>query len=247
MARRRQRRKSNLENTLNFMMVLTMFFGNLLLRLILFVYDLITMHTSQYKQKAGINIFKAYFDKGYYGEFVLYRKLIRIFGKEHVYANLYLDNKRTDVTEIDVIAVSQKGVYVFEMKNYGGYIFGSQKNKNWTQVFNRFSKHSFYNPLRQNYAHTEAVKNFLNLPDKTLKPMVIFANRGRLKIDRIEPRHAVLKLKEAIKHIKAYEKKAPSLLNEEEVRRINTHLIEKMHADDEVKAHHLEQVKQLSS
>ena len=146
----------------------------LVIRIILFVYDVITIYTSKYSIKSGNGFFKTYFNIGNYGEFKLYRKVIRKFGRDKVYTNVYLDNKNTDYTEIDVIALSAHGIYVFEMKNYSGYIYGSENDEYWTQVLNKFSKNKFYNPLRQNYAHTKAVERYLELKENETIPVTVF-------------------------------------------------------------------------
>ena len=70
-----------------------------------------------------------------------------------MFTNLYLDGKNTENTEIDVLAVSPHGIYVFEMKNYGGYIYGDESDQNWTQVFHKRAKYRFYNPLQIGRAH----------------------------------------------------------------------------------------------
>ena len=134
--------------------------GRLTIRFIVFIFDVITFYSSKYKIKSGNGFLKTYFDKGNYGEFILFRKVIRLVGKESVLCNLYLDNKNTEKTEIDVLAVTNKGIYVFEMKNYSGYIYGTEKDLYWTQVLNRWTKNKFYNPLKQNYAHIKAVESY---------------------------------------------------------------------------------------
>jgi hypothetical protein len=48
--------------------------------------------------------------------------------------NLYIPKKDGSTTEIDLIMLSQTGVYVFESKNYSGWIFGDEKSKNWMQT-----------------------------------------------------------------------------------------------------------------
>lgn len=36
--------------------------------------------------------------------------------------------------EIDLIMISETGIYVFESKNYSGWIFGDEKQRYWTQI-----------------------------------------------------------------------------------------------------------------
>lgn len=46
--------------------------------------------------------------------------------------NIYVPTPNGNTTEIDVLYITRKGIFVFENKNYAGYIFGNEKNKNWT-------------------------------------------------------------------------------------------------------------------
>jgi hypothetical protein len=80
-----------------------------------FVFDVISFNTSGDKQKLGTVFLKVCFDKGLYGELYLYWKVCRLFGKDSVRTNIYLDNVNTDTKGIDVISISNQGIYVFEI------------------------------------------------------------------------------------------------------------------------------------
>ena len=98
--------------------------------------------------------------------------------------NLVLPSKgNTSVTQIDHVIVSSYGIFVVETKAYKGWIFGSANQEYWTQVIFRYKKR-FYNPLRQNFAHTKAIENLLG--SKHLKASIIsliaFPYADKLKI-----------------------------------------------------------------
>lgn len=99
------------------------------------------------------------------------------------YRNLVLQTAQGDLTEVDHLIVSPYGIFVIEVKNYQGWIFGGEKQAEWTvQHFRR--KHRFMNPLRQNFKHAEAVKHVLGL-DKTnadkVRSIVAFGPRAEFK------------------------------------------------------------------
>jgi hypothetical protein len=219
----------------------------LIVRLIIFIYDIVTFYTSKYKRKSGNNFFKTYFNKGNYGEFVLYRKIIRIVDNEYVLTNLYLDNhsKNTDTTEIDVLAISSKGIYVFEMKNYSGYIYGSEQDQHWTQVLNRWTKNKFYNPLRQNYSHIKAVESYLGVPNSTIIPMIVFSNRSKLSKITISDSQHVFQYRDALKFIKKHEKTKEERFSFQQMEGYLVQLLEKCNMSEEVKQKHMEEVKEL--
>ena len=101
--------------------------------------------------------------KGKFGEFSINRFLKRISFKDKgiLYKNIIivLDNNSH---QIDHILVSKKGIFVVETKNYSGTIYGSDYQKEWTQVFNfGKQKYKFYSPVRQNYTHVEVLNKIL--------------------------------------------------------------------------------------
>ena len=76
-----------------------------------------------------------YKNVGQYGEYLTeYALLSRSMeGYYVVLKNLYLPMKGK-TTEIDLLMIHEKGIFVFESKNYSGWIFGNEKYKMWTQT-----------------------------------------------------------------------------------------------------------------
>lgn len=211
------------------------------------MYDYISFYTSGYKKKSNNSFFKTYFDKGNYGEFVLYRKLIKIIDKKLVLTNVYLEGKNTESTEIDILAITNKGIYVFEIKNYGGYIFGSESDKYWTQVLNKWSKYKFYNPLRQNYAHIKAVEKYLNIGLEDVIPIITFSNRSKLSKINVSEKHNIFQFKNTIRFVKQSERKGKVKFKKNTMDLYLIKLFEKTLMAEEVKQKHIEDVKLLQS
>lgn len=100
------------------------------------------------------------FDRGAAGEHRIYRRL-RYFENEgggKLLSNIYLPKTTGGTTEIDLLLIHPKGLFVFESKNYSGWIFGSEDHQNWTQTLPRgrygdVHKERFYNPVLQNASH----------------------------------------------------------------------------------------------
>lgn len=239
----KKRRKSNgLEVLVTFVLLIIISIVRLVTRIILFAYDTITIYTSKYSQKSGNGFFKTYFNIGNYGEFKLYRKVARKFGRDKVYTNVYLDNKNTDHTEIDVIALSSNGIYVFEMKNYSGYIYGSENDEYWTQVLNKFTKNKFYNPLRQNYVHCKAVERYLELKENAIIPVIVFSNHSKLSKINISKDKNVLQIKDVMRFIKNTSRNKDIVFLENEIKDFSVKLIDRSRMPQEIKSKHIEQV-----
>lgn len=89
-------------------------------------------------------------------------------------------------TQVDHIFVSRFGVFVVETKNMGAWIFGGERDRQWTQTFRNGQKVRFQNPLRQNYRHTKAVETALvdlNLPSGAVRSVVAFVGKAELKTE----------------------------------------------------------------
>ena len=85
-------------------------------------------------------------------------------------------------TQIDHVLISKYGIFVIETKNYDGWIFGGEKQRNWTQsMFGK--KNSFQNPLHQNYKHTKALSECLQVDHSKIHPIIFFIGNAEFKSD----------------------------------------------------------------
>lgn len=144
----------------------------------------------EYKNGAYYQITKQpYFsvkqDIGRYGEYLTYKylKQFEADGAKFLF-NIYIPKENGETTEIDVLMICKKGIFVFESKNYSGWIFGSENQKNWYQTLpagrGRSHKEHFYNPIMQNRSHIKHLKAFLGeqLP---MRSIIVFSDRCTLK------------------------------------------------------------------
>ena len=108
-------------------------------------------------------------------------------------------------TQIDHVFVSVFGVFVVETKNMGGWIFGSERNREWTQVFPTGQKYKLQNPLRQNHRHVKAIEEALagiGLPRGEIKSVVIFVGDADLKTEM--PENVTVGFGEAGRYIRSF-------------------------------------------
>lgn len=62
-------------------------------------------------------------------------KLVQLLGRKgNVLRNVYLPKDNGETSEVDVIFITQKGIFGFESKNYSGWIFGDEKSQKWTAM-----------------------------------------------------------------------------------------------------------------
>lgn len=142
-------------------------------------------YNSTYYKNTGNGFLKTFFNKGRYGEYLIYKKLRKIEreGARFLF-NVYVPvNGQT--SEIDVLLICSKGVFVFESKNYSGWIFGSENSNFWTQTLPQGKgksalKEKFYNPIFQNNSHILALQRYVH-SDFNFIPVVVFSERCSFK------------------------------------------------------------------
>ena len=125
------------------------------------------------------------FDKGKFGEYLIYKhlKTLKIQDAKFLF-NVYVPKENGTTSEIDVLMICSKGIFVFESKNYSGWIFGDENQKNWYQTLRngngKSHKESFYNPVLQNRTHIKHLSAYL---DRVIDfySVIVFSERCTLK------------------------------------------------------------------
>ncbi len=203
---------------------------------------------STYGEVSGNSLMKIAFDKGVGGEFYTYR-LLEKCGEKNILCNIYLPKLRGGTTEVDLASVNTKGIFVYESKNYSGWIYGSEENRYWTQVIKGGKKSKFYNPIIQNKGHIKAMDNFLDkkYTDKFMS-YIVFSERCELK--KVEYSGDNLRVINRYRLKKTFLKdmgEMPDVLSAEEVKSIYQELKSKTLVSDEVKKQHIESIKSKAS
>lgn len=130
-----------------------------------------------------ITLLRSAWFKGAMGEFMvnLAAKWLLDSEKYHLIKNVTLPTEQ-GTTQIDHIIVAPYGVFVVETKNMKGWIFGSEKQKTWTQKIYRHTQ-KFQNPLHQNYKHVKTLEALLGLRPEQLHSIVVFVGESTFKTE----------------------------------------------------------------
>ncbi len=91
-------------------------------------------------------------------------------------------NTPDGTTQIDHVFLSPYGIFVLETKNMSGWIFGSEKQAQWTQKLCKRS-FKFQNPLRQNYKHLKALEATLGVSPEHLHSVITFVGGSTFKTE----------------------------------------------------------------
>jgi hypothetical protein len=136
--------------------------------------------------------------KGMIGEYFV-KKLLEKLAKKYQglsFHNLMLGTGDQS-TQLDNLLITSKAVYVIEVKNYAGRVYGGQYQDQWYQTIRydnkrrgrggrtytktHIAKNAFFNPIKQNLIHVNAIKQSIqSVQSLPLFNVVVFMNRTNI-------------------------------------------------------------------
>jgi hypothetical protein len=136
--------------------------------------------------------------KGMIGEYFVKKQLEKLAKKYQglSFHNLMLGTEDQS-TQLDNLLITSKAVYVIEVKNYAGRVYGGQYQDQWYQTIRydnkrrgrggrtytktHIAKNAFFNPIKQNLIHVNAIKQSIqSVQPLPLLNVVVFMNRGNI-------------------------------------------------------------------
>lgn len=197
-------------------------------------------YTSVFKTKEEIAA-----EKGKIGEINTLSMLNDVFGYHTILQNLYLPMSNGKTTEIDIILITCKGIFVIENKNYSGWIFGSLGDTYWTQTFPDYSRYKFYNPVIQNKTHINILKKYINLSKNYIYSFIVFSNNCELKKVPEDDKNLSITYQcymvEKINKI-MFDNTVNDVLTIEQINAITESLIKYTNVSDKIKKEHIENI-----
>ena len=193
---------------------------------------------------------KVLFDKGRLGEYYTFTYLKGLKGHKKFLFNVYLPKENGETTEVDVILLHDSGIYVFESKNYSGWIFGTETQQYWTQTLpvgkGKSKKSKFFNPILQNKVHLKWLQQFLGKErELPFYSYIIFSDRCTLKnITLTSGNHFVINRYDILKAVRKNAAHVGTQLTEEEIDALYEKLYPLTQVDEAQKLAHIEDVKQ---
>ena len=182
---------------------------------------------------------------GKHGEKLTERELkwVKLFGRKgKTLRNVYLPKDNGETSEVDLIYITQKGIFVFESKNYSGWIFGDEKSKNWTAMLPNKQKNQFYNPILQNKTHLKWMKSFVG-EDIPLFSIIVFSERCELKKVTVESEDIrVIKRDLTYATVRDIWDKNPDTVSDSRIEELYVKLKELTNVDKATKASHIENI-----
>lgn len=224
----------------------------LFVSLIVFFTKKMLYENTEYCAQTKNSFLKVHFNKGLLGEFYTYKYLKPLKGYKKFLFNLYIPAEEEETTEIDVVLLHESGIYVFESKNYSGWIFGTETQKYWTQTLptgkGRSQKTKFYNPIFQNKGHIKWLQQFLGDQPLPLYSYIVFSDRCTLKnITLTSGQHSVVNRYHLLREVKKNSAKKGTPLSKEKIDELFQKLYPLSQADEVKKITHIENIEKKKS
>ncbi|MEQ6390627.1 NERD domain-containing protein [Bacillaceae bacterium S4-13-58] len=184
--------------------------------------------------------------KGSVGERKVNVILQKLNSEEYtIFHDLYVPKEDGSTAQVDHIVTSKYGIFVIETKHYDGWIFGSENQKQWTQViFKR--KEKLFNPIWQNKGHIKALQNYLHMDQPhSFHSIIAFSPSSTFKFKEEFTSARVIQFHQLIREIKSV---IDPVLSEVELQGLNREL-EKLKIHDRkekkiIKKQHVSKIKE---
>lgn len=202
---------------------------------------------SEYYKQTHLPYEKLKTDVGKLGEYEIFNTLFSYNDKRKFLFNCYLPKSNGETAEIDVIMIHSSGIYVFESKNYSGWIFGNETHQEWTQTLvsgkNQAQKFHFFNPIMQNNLHVKCLSKYLD--DKNIKyhSYIVFGKNCELKnVDVTNPNYHVITISDLLLDVSIRMEQYENHLSDEQIEDIFDKLYPLTQVSNTTKDEHIENI-----
>ncbi|MFP4456647.1 MAG: nuclease-related domain-containing protein [Clostridia bacterium] len=156
------------------------------------------------------------FDISLYKEFMTFYKIDKISFYKRILARLSFENYDGRERVIDLVIISEKGIYSILTSDRKGVIKGNCESLQWVENHDG-SHNKFYNPVWFNQTNIELLADNLGLDKKYFISVIIFKNKCQLKEIVNMPENVVVVKKDNVKEaLEAdFEKRDPMIDKEE--------------------------------
>lgn len=136
-----------------------------------------------------------------------------------------------------------------ESKNYGGWIFGSEGQTQWTQTLEGGKQERFYNPIIQKRAHVRALAAYLGLHEDAFRSYIVFSERCELrKVPGNTDDYLICQRQHLVKLLKRYIRGRERIFDDTRFDELKASLEELMNGStDKAKAEHVAQAQRVKA
>ena len=157
------------------------------------------------------------------GEKIIFSELQNLSEPKKIYMKSDVPQGNGGV-EIDLIVVTEHGIFIVESKDCFGTIHVNPDSRNWTQVFNKKENFSFYNPIFRNGVRKAALESYLQLNMENIFKSYVVFNGCELSLPDDSRELNVLKSDALLEKLQDIIDNSPKVLTMEQIKSIDDKL-----------------------
>lgn len=195
-----------------------------------------------YGKQKQIPFWKILMNKGARGEYRTSQQLEKAKFEHKLLFNCYIPNRNGEKTELDIIMISTKGIFVIENKNYSGWIFGDENSKNWCETL-KGKKYFFYNPIKQNRSHIKNLEKMLCIGEDKYISLITFNTDANLKKIKVESANTYVMQYKALGNFINAQTLLEDRMTHAEIEEVYNKLLPGTQLSEEEKKEHIRRIK----
>lgn len=157
--------------------------------------------------------------------------------------NAYIPKSNGDDSEIDVLVISEQGIFVIEGKNITGRIIGNWKDDKLEVKHPGGKSYELTNPINQNSTHYLHLKNILGLKNDLFRSVIVFGDSATIESFKEVPYFSqVCYIHNLIFSINKLAKRFDTKLKQYEIDNIYNNLIEFTSKTEEREQKHIARI-----
>ncbi len=185
-------------------------------------------------------------------QIVLERKIEGIikhyFKEAKIIRNAYIPNKSGGYSEIDLLVLANKGIFVIETKNLSGTITGFWEDDMLKIDYKSGQTYDLYNPIKQNSKHFEDLNDLLKEKTNLFRNIVVFGDYSYLNIKGRMPRYAgVTKANNLIETLNKVAARYNTFLEQHHIDSLYDALMQFAQKTEKKEKEHLENIKNINN
>ena len=158
--------------------------------------------------------------------------------------NAYVPRSDGKSSEIDLIVISTKGIFIIESKNITGKVIGDWKQDMLSIQHPGVETFDFPNPINQNTQHFYTLRSYLGLNTNFFRSIVVFSDLSFIDSYKNVPYDAqVCQLDNLIDSMNKIAKRYGTTIEEHMVESIYENLINLVEKTEEKEKEHIERIK----
>ncbi|NBG88610.1 nuclease-related domain-containing protein [Isachenkonia alkalipeptolytica] len=179
---------------------------------------LIQYKRSQYKTESGNRFFETILNPKKYGEFLAFTYLEEYQIYRKILTNRFLVKEDQRSVELQLIMISEAGIYVFDVNNYKGILRGHPLQERWSQHYKN-KEQTLKNPLLENQKRIQLLRESFSAIDQSrIKSFVLVNNDCTLEVEGYNSEEGrILKMKELINELNEDILETKQVLSNQEV------------------------------